>query len=175
VKEANWMPEMLLPRELETADSLLETLEKLDDALHSNAHAVGRIIERMKGTTLVFEDEWRRIVAHVAKGQTAEMQADRAGLLYEFEKRLDFLKRTRPQLSGLHKRNQTDIPDPDFLLPEIAGMERLKARVFDSWQSAEDLEDLAARDYPLTTADLDQIGTQRRPPDSWYAEESKPF
>ena len=42
-------------------------------------------------------------------------------------------------------------------------------------RSGEDLEDLAARDYPLTTADLDQIGPQRRPPDSWHAEESKPF
>ena len=45
-------------------------------------------------------------------------------------------------------------------------MERLKARVFDRWQTAEDLEDLAARDYPLTTADLDQIGPHRRPPAS---------
>ena len=65
--------------------------------------------------------------------------------------------------------------DPDFLLPEIDGMERLKTRVFDRWQSADDLEDLAARDYPLTTADLDQIGPQRRTPASWYAEEGKPF
>ena len=169
------MPEALLPGELETADSLLETLEKIDDALRINASAVGRIIERMKGTALAFEAKWRRIVAHVAKGQTAEMQADRAGLLNEFEKRLGFLKKTYARLSGLHKRNPTDIPDPDFLLSEITRMERLKARVFDRWQSAEDLEDLAARDYPLTTADLDQIGPQRRPPDSWYAEESKPF
>jgi hypothetical protein len=169
------MHEALLPGELETADSLLETLQKIDDALRSNARAGRRVIESMKGTALAFEDEWRRIVAHVAKGQTAEMQADREGLLNEFEKRLHFLRKTHAQLSGLHKRNPTDIPDPDFLLPEIAGMERLKSRVFDHWQSAEDLEDLAVRDYPLTTADLDRIGPQRRPPDSWYAEESKPF
>ena len=66
-------------------------------------------------------------------------------------------------------------PDPDVLLPEIAGLERLKATVFDRWQTAEDLEDLAARDYPLTTADLDAIGPHRRPPASFYADESKPF
>ncbi|MCI0380525.1 MAG: hypothetical protein L0215_23305 [Gemmataceae bacterium] len=54
-------------------------------------------------------------------------------------------------------------------------MERLKARVFDLWQTAEDLEDLAARDYPLSTADLDKIGPQHRPPASFYADESKPF
>lgn len=169
------MPEALSLGEVETADSLLETLEKIDDALRSNARAVGRVIESMKGTALAFEGEWRKVVAHVAKGQTGEMQANRAGLLNEFENRLSFLKKTCTRLSGLHKRNPTDIPDPDFLLSEIAGMERLKACVFDRWQSAEDLEDLAARDYPLTTAGLDQIGPQRRPPDSWYAEESKPF
>ena len=60
-------------------------------------------------------------------------------------------------------------------MPEITGMERLKAGVFDKWQSADDLEDLAARDYPLTTADLDRIGPQHRPAASYYAEDSKPF
>lgn len=169
------MTEVLLPRELETADSLLESLEKLDDALRSNARAVGRIVEKMKGTALAFENEWQRIVANVAKGQTGEMQTERAGLLDEFEKRLGFFKKNYALLSRLHKRHQTDFPAPDFLLSEIAGMERLKAHVFDRWQSADDLEDLAARDYPLTTADLEQIAPQRRPPDSWYAEESKPF
>ncbi len=169
------MPEESLLGELEIADSLLEGLEKIDDALRSNSRAVGRIIARMKGTALAFENEWRRIVTNVAKGQTAEMQTEREGLLNEFEKRHDFFKKNYALLSGLHKRHQTDFPDPDFLLTEIAGMERLKARVFDRWQTAEDLEDLAARDYPLTTTDLDQIGPQRRPPNSWYAEESKPF
>ena len=54
-------------------------------------------------------------------------------------------------------------------------MERLKAEVFDRWQTADDLEDLAARDYPLTTEELDRIGPSRRPPASWYVEEGKPF
>jgi hypothetical protein len=65
--------------------------------------------------------------------------------------------------------------DPDLLVPEIATLESLKAQVFDRWQSIEDLEDLAARDYPLTTAELDTIGPPRRPPASYYREESKPF
>jgi hypothetical protein len=96
-------------------------------------------------------------------------------LLSAFAKRLDLLKHAHSLLTRLHNLGRTDIPAPDILLPEIAGMEQLKARVFDRWQSADDLEDLAARDYPLTTADLDQIGPHRRPPASWYTEESKPF
>ena len=75
----------------------------------------------------------------------------------------------------LRKMGHAEAPDPDALLPEIAGLERLKATVFDRWQTADDLEDLAARDYSLTSADLERIGPQRRPPASFYAEESKPF
>jgi ElaB/YqjD/DUF883 family membrane-anchored ribosome-binding protein len=190
------MPKELLG-ELETTDSLLENLKKiLDDRLRENADKIeqifermkewaddslreiaikiGQFFERMKGTALAFENAWRKIVANVAKGQTAEMQAEREQLLNEFEKRLKVLKMGYAHLTREHKRDQTQL-DPDFLLSEIAGMERLKSRVFDHWQSAEDLEDLAARDYPLTTAELDKIGPQRRPPDSWYAEEGKPF
>lgn len=168
------MPEALLLEELESTDWVAESLEKVEDALRDAAQVVGRTAEKMKGTALAFESAWRKIVTNVAKGQTSEMQAARPGLLSDFEKRLGLLKQAHALLTGLHKRGRTDL-DPDFLLPEITGMERLKTRLFDAWQSAEDLEDLAARDYPLTTADLDQIGPQRRPPASWYAEESKPF
>ncbi|MHB1421675.1 MAG: hypothetical protein ACYC3I_00485 [Gemmataceae bacterium] len=168
------MPKELFFEELEPAEALSESIEKVHDDLRRGIYKIGRILEGMKGTALAFENAWRKIVTNVARGQTAEMQAERTGLLNEFEKRLGILKKGYALLTREKKEGWTDL-DPDFLLPEIASMERLKARVFDLWQSADDLEDLSARDYPLTTADLDQIGAQRRPPDSWYAEESKPF
>jgi hypothetical protein len=168
------MSEALLLEELESADQVSEHLEKVEEMLRDAAQSAGRIAEAMKGMALAYENVWQKIVTNVAKGQTAEIQAARQGLLSHFEKRLSLLKQAYTLHTDLHKHGRTDL-DPDFLLSEIAGMERLKSRVFDRWQSVEDLEDLAARDYPLTTADLDQIGPQRRPPDSWYAEESKPF
>ena len=103
------------------------------------------------------------LVAAVANG-TAQIQAARLRLLSAFEKRLRLLKQTHALAAWLSEPGRADVPDPDVLLPEIARMERLKASVFDRWQTAEDLEDLAARDYPLTTADLDQIGPHHRPP-----------
>lgn len=169
------MPEELLLDGLETADSLSERLEKLVDDLHGTIRQLGRFVEWMKGMALTYENAWRQIVTKVAKGQTAEMQAARPQLLSDFEKRLDLLKRIHALFTRYHKEGWTDLPDPDVLLPEIAGMERLKARILDHWQSADDLEELAARDYQLTTADLDRTGPQRRPPASWYAEDSKPF
>jgi hypothetical protein len=169
------MSEGLLLDKLESADWVAESLEKVEAALRDIARVVGPTAEKMKGTTLAFENAWRKIVTNVAQGQTAEMQAARPGLLNDFERRLGLLKQAHALLTRFQNQGWTDFPDPDYLLSEIAGLERLKARVFDPWQSTEDLEDLAASDYPLNTADLYQIGPQRRPPASWYTEEGKPF
>ena len=167
------MPEELLLEELEVADSVEGRLEKIEEILDSVTGNFGWIVERLKGRALQFENAWQKTVTNVAKGLTAEMHARRPRLLIAFERWFGLLKQAHGLLTTFHNRGWKELPDPDVLLPEIAGMERLKARVFDPWQSAEDLEDLAARDYPLTTADLDQIGPQRRPLASWYAEESK--
>jgi hypothetical protein len=94
----------------------------------------------------------------VAKGQTTEVQAARPHLVNAFEKRFRQLQETHTLATWLANLGRPTVPSPDILLPEIDGMKRLKAVVFDRWQTPDDLEDLAARDYPLTTADLDRIG-----------------
>jgi hypothetical protein len=171
------MPEDLL-LELEPAAPVagsFESIEDLEREALRYADQVGLAVEGMKGSAVTFENIWRRIIIEVAKGQTTKIHAARQRLLSAFEKRLSLLKHTQALARWLRELGRVDVPDPEVLLPEIAGMERLKANVFDRWQTADDLEELAARDYPLTTADLDQIGPQRRPPASYYAEESKPF
>ena len=168
------MPEDLL-LELETAAPVAERLENIEDLVRVVTREVGWAVEDMKGSALTFENVWRGIVREVARDQTTDMQAVRPRLLSTFEKRLSLLKEIHILALWLRSLGRANVPAEDVLLPEIDGLERLKARVFDRWQTAEDLEDLAARDYPLTTADLDQIGPPRRPPASWYADESKPF
>jgi hypothetical protein len=171
------MPEDLL-LELEAAPPVAESLKNIEDLRSEgmrHALQVTLAVVGMRGSALLFENVWRRIIMHVAQGQTTQMQAARPQLLTAFDKRLAQLKDTHALAVWLRKLGSADIPDPDVLLPEIAGLERLQANVLDRWQTPDDLEDLAARDYPLTTSDLDRIGPQRRPPASWYAEESKPF
>lgn len=168
------MPEDLL-LELETAVPAAGSLANVEDLVRVVMCEIGLAVEGMKGSAVMFENAWRRIIMDVAKGQTSEIQAARPRLLSAFEKRLRLLKETHTLATGLSKLGRGEVPDANVLLLEIAGMEWLKASVFDRWQTPDDLEDLAARDYPLTTADLDQIGPQRRPPASYYAEESKPF
>jgi hypothetical protein len=159
--------------ELEITSPVGVSLENIEDLVRVVAREVSLAVEGMKGSVVTFENGWRRIIMDVAKGQRTEIQAARPRLLSAIETRLSLLKQTHILAKWLCKLGRADLPDPDVLLPEIIGMEGLKTRVFDRWQTADDLEDLAARDYPLTTADLDQIGPQRRPPTSYYAEESK--
>jgi hypothetical protein len=158
----------------------LEALERGGSALEElrrvYGNQVGLIVEIMRGLASTFEQNWQAIVRAVAKGQTAEMQAARPTLLEAFARRLDLLKRAHALAARFRQSYGAEVvPDPDILLPEIAAMERLRVKVFDRWQTVDDLEDLAGRDYPLTTADLDRIGPQRRPPEAYYAEENKSF
>lgn len=168
------MPEDLL-LELETPAPVVGSLENIEDLVRVVVRDVRMAAEGMKGWALTFETVWRRVVMDVARGQTAEMQAVRPQLLSAFGERLSLLKQAHALATWLGELGRADVPSPDGLATEITGMERLKASVFDHWRTADDLEDLAARDYPLTTADLDRIGPHRRPPASYYAEESKPF
>jgi hypothetical protein len=168
------MPEDLLPN-LETAAPVVGSLENIKDLVRVVTRELGLAVEGMKGSALTFENTWRRLVLEVARGRTTEVQAVRPRLLRAFENHLDLLRQTHTLATWLRTLGRADGPLLEVLVPEIATMERLKASVFDHWQTADDLEDLAARDYPLTTADLDRIGPHRRPPASYYAEESKPF
>ncbi|HKI32331.1 MAG TPA: hypothetical protein VKA46_10720 [Gemmataceae bacterium] len=167
------MPEDLL-LELETAPPPAGSLENIEDLVRVVRRELGWVVKGIQGSAVTFEKAWRRIVMEVARGQTTEMHAARPRLLSAFEKRLSRLRETHALAAWLHKPGEADVPSPDVLLPEIAGMERLKAGVLDRWQTADDLEELAARDYPLTTADLDRLGPHRRPAASYYADESRP-
>ncbi len=171
------MPEDLL-LELESPAPGVRGLDSIEDLVRialRHEVPVGLAVEGLKGSAQTFENAWQRIVIEVANGQTAEVQATRSRLRSAFDKRLKLLRDTHAVAQWLRSLGSAHVADPDVLLPEIDRMERLQGNVFDRWQTAEDLEELAARDYPLTTADLNRIGPQRRPPASFYAEESKPF
>ena len=168
------MPEDLLD-ELEPAAPVVGNLANIEDLLRVVVRDVGMAVQGMRGSARAFEKAWQRIVLAVARGQTSQIHATRPRLARALEQRINQLKHTHTLATFLAQLGKPAVPDPDVVLSEIASAERLKARVFDRWQSAEDLEDLAARDYPLTSAELDRIGPQRRPPAAYYADESKPF
>jgi hypothetical protein len=156
----------------------VEGLEKQGPALEQlwsvYLHQVGRALEGMKGSALLFANAWRSIVRDVAGGQTAKAQEVRPRLLAAFENRLDLLKRTHTLARRLRQSHGAGaVPEPDVLLPEIAGMERLKIDVFDRWQTAENLENLTVEHYPLSQAQLERVALTHAPPAEWYAGEEE--
>jgi hypothetical protein len=159
--------------ELETALPVAESLENIEDLVRVLVRQAGAAVEGMRGSARAFENTWQSIVLDVAKGQTAKMQTARSGLLNCFETRLRQLKHTRALVTCLAALGKADLPNPDALVPEIEGMERLKARVFDRWQSGDDLEKLAVEHYPLSQARLEKIAATHAPPVEWYQGEEE--
>jgi hypothetical protein len=175
------MVERLLP-DLKTtpATGRLENLEEQAEGFElvwrALVRGVGAVVEEAKGSGGRLEESWRRIVLAVARGETEVAHAQREQLQAGVCASLEFFKRLFKLEAMIRPRlRKEEALDLDPLLPEVAALERFKSTVLDRWQTAEDLEDLAARDYPLSTTELDQIGPTRRPPSSWYSDESKPF
>lgn len=158
---------------LETTAPVVGRLENVEDLLRVLSREVKGAVEGVKGSVSVFETIWRRMVLEVAKGRTAEMQAARPRLLSAFEQRFHLLKQTLALTGWLSKLNGTDAPDSSVLAPEIEGMERLKTRVFDRWQTVDDLEKLAVEHYPLSQSRLQQIAGVHAPPPEWYQGEEE--
>lgn len=77
-----------------------------------------------------------------------------------FERRLTLLRRAR-ELAVLVNGTAASALDA-----ELVGMERLRERVFVPWRSSDELEELAARDYPLPQARLRELARQHPPAQS---------
>jgi hypothetical protein len=166
------MPDDLL-LELERTVPVATNLDNIEDLMRVLVRQADGAVQGLTGSARAFESIWQSIVVAVAKGQTAEMQAVRSRLLSDFETRLHQLKHTRHLVTCLAALSRRGLPDPNALLPEIEGMERLKTRVFDRWQSAEDLEKLAVEHYPLSQSRLEQIAAAHAPPAEWYQGEEE--
>lgn len=163
------MPDPLLV-ELETATPVAVGLETIADLVRLMVRQANWVVEGMKGSARAFENAWHLIILEVVKGQTAEVQADRPRLLSAFETRLGQLRQARHLVGWLSALDRSDLPNPDVLSMEIEGMEKLKARVFDHWHSADDLERLAVEQYPLSQSRLAKIAATHAPPAEWYEE-----
>jgi hypothetical protein len=113
------VPEDLLQL-LETAAPVTVSLDNSGDLPRIVARDLACAVEGRKGSALLYENAWRRIVLEAANGQTTEIQAARPLLLSALERRLAQLKEAHALASWLAKLSRKDGPDPAILLPEIA-------------------------------------------------------
>jgi hypothetical protein len=162
------MPRGVDPAEIEKQGSVLDQMRI------AHVHDVAAAVVALKGSEAHFKEIWRQLVLVVAQGRIVEAHAVRPHLLASIDKCLNWLKRIRARavdLQAMGGREAT--PDPEELLPDIVGLERLKADLFDRWQSPEDLELLAVNHYPLSKSHLEDIATSHPPAPEWYTEEEE--
>lgn len=110
---------------------------------------------------------WQRLCAMVVAD---EMLDEVHSLRQAF---LDALSGYASALKELLRRVRLDAPESpeaDALLPEIAAVEKLYARLSREWTDKEDLQELAVRDYPLPRSKLKAIVAKYPPPQEWYDE-----
>ena len=163
------MPEDLL-LELECPITVAGRLENIEDLMRVVIREVGWAVEGMRGSSLAFENAWQRIAKDVARGRAPEIHDGRSSFVEAFELRLNQIRGAHRLASSLRSLDREDVPDPDVLLTEIAGLERLKVNVIDRWRTVDDLEELAVEHYPLSASRLEALAASHPPPQAWFEE-----
>ncbi len=149
--------------------------QSLDSAARAYANEVQEAVRTYLKEGPSFEDVWRLICRAVLDGKTTEMQAGRERFLAAFERRLHQLQNSRPLVQFAERIAGRDLPVAKQLEAEAEALERKLSRVAERWQTAEDLEDLAAESIELPPGKLEAIRRKHGYPHAWYEEDSKPF
>jgi len=151
--------------DLQHLQAQVDALERVRQALPGEAR---RLVEGLRGSADQFEQAWQRCVRAVVAGQTEKVQARRERFLDALRARLTFLGEARRLVELACRLSAANgPPTPDDLQEQIVRLEQLKSAVFDRWQTADDLEELAVESYPLSQERLQQLARQHQPPQSW--------
>ncbi len=121
------------------------------------------------------QEVWQHWCKVGMAGHAEDVQAQREKLLWFVNSRLDQLQRIASLVESISQFARRPLPEPDQLRAIGEELRRLKAAIFDKWVTLENLEDLLAAQFPLSTAKLEALGQQHRPDPAWYAQDTKPF
>lgn len=103
------------------------------------------------------------------------MQAVRERFLGAFEARLRLLREALPLVQYAARVAGHAPTEAEQLEAEAEALERKLKKLAARWQTAEDLEDLAAESIELPPEKLEAIRRTHGYPKAWYDEDSKPF
>ncbi len=168
------MSELLLDSKLvDVSRGNLDRLEKraknVERELAEGRKEMTWLVASMVKTFRQFEETWEKVKRYVVAGQTEEAQAVRGqlGALFheaftQLQSTLELCQRWAP-LGG---------PNPDELVDTGILAKRLK-KIFDRWNTAEDLEDLVAEATAPTEEECDAVVRRFGPPTAWF-DQGKP-
>jgi hypothetical protein len=158
---------------------LVPTLDAWSKSLDSAAEACARKVEEDVRGVLDspphFDEGWRLVCADVLAGKAGEVQAAREQYLRLFHTRLADLEAWREVVDLAGRRAGRELGVAARLKAEVEALGRKLQRLEARWQTAEDLEDLAAESVPLPEAKLEAVRRKYGYPQAWYDQDSKPF
>jgi hypothetical protein len=120
-------------------------------------------------------ETWRHWSLVGMAGHAEEVQAQRDRFLCFVNSRLDQVKRMGDLVDRVSQIEKRPLPEADELRAVADELRKLKADIFDKWVTLEDLEDLLAAQFPLSSAQLEALGQKYQPSTAWYAQDTKPF
>ena len=118
---------------------------------------------------------WGQLCRAVAAGHLEQVHRLRPEFSAWVETRLSHLKDAQRLASKAAVLEDAELPGSAELPRLIRELERFRDRVFSAWKTPEDLEDLAAADYPLPASRLEALCRHYPPPPDWCQQEDKPF
>jgi hypothetical protein len=171
-----------MPDEADPLDAALDVSEDLARQIeHANDQRklLANTVRQSTRTVLHYPAQVRRIWAGLCaagwSGRAEEIQQHRARFLKLFENLVSLIARVRNLAARAAELAGGAIAGVDQLAQAADELERLRAEIFERWNTLEDLESLLAETFPLPRERLEALAAHHPPPQSWYDEDRNLF
>jgi len=149
--------------------------QTLDSTAQAYAREVQQGVDAILGAVAQFEEGWRLLCREVLDGRIADVQPVRDHFRRVFEDRLRLLGEARDLARFAERVAQRELPQAAQLEDEMEALESKLKKLSSRWQTAEDLEDLAAESIAPSAEKLEAVRHKHGYPQAWYDDDSKPF
>ena len=137
----------------------------------ANRHVLHELILAIEQDGQSFDGIWENCCILALANRASESHELRDDFLAAFTD----TKNTMWEVIQISRRMGSDDPELQRLEVEAVGLEQKLNRLAVRWQTAEDLEDLAAESIELPVAKLEAVRQKYGFPQAWYDEDSKPI
>lgn len=148
--------------------------QSLDTSAQAYALEVQQAVRSSLGAVARFDSGWQLICRDALAGRSAEMHALRQSFLGSYEHCLQALHEARELARFAQQVTQRALPEELELANEAKMLATKLKRLSDRWQSADDLEDLAAESIAPSDEKLQAVRRQYGYPQAWYDDDRQP-
>lgn len=175
------MPETLAALDLKLPPDVRQRLAPLEAwrrSLDSAGQAFAREVQETAATSLEaaarFDEGWRTICGEALAGKAEQMHSLRDHFLGAYEYHLTVLTEVSDLVRFASAQARRDLLELTRLEEARRLLEGKVRRLAERWQTAEDLEDLAAESL-ASPKSIEAVRQKHGYPQAWYDDNSTPF